>query len=153
MDLIKAIEKELDRLHDEVDIEENTDSPPNYLPEEIARISRFKLVKSFSRILQDLKENGKKLESNKKLLKQYEYELKEWLPILLSAPVRLVKTGDKSPAWEMDRFHVFELENGQYATVLECGCSCYDYGDADIELFPDEESAMKKYDEWEKESY
>ena len=80
-----------------------------------------------------------------------DYQLKAWLPTLRSPPAERIAHGDHSASYEVDEAHVFSLENGQFAMVVECGCSCYSSSDADIDLFPDKESAMKQFDKWESE--
>lgn len=79
-----------------------------------------------------------------------EYEIKSWLPKLGSIPIERVAYKDMSESYEMERAHVFRLENGQFALVTESGCSCYDYEDAVIDLFPDLKSAMESFDKWVK---
>lgn len=82
-----------------------------------------------------------------------DYELKAWIGTLGSMPVERVAHEDYSAAWEMDRAHVFRLENGQFALVTESGCSCYEPEGASIDLHPTLESAMKSFETWKKESY
>jgi hypothetical protein len=65
--------------------------------------------------------------------------------------VSLIKSKDNSPDYEMDRKHIFLLENGQYALVKECGCSCYDRSDAEICLYKTKEDALDAFKQ--KEEY
>jgi len=89
---------------------------------------------------------------NNKLLKEWEYEFKDWIPQFGSTPIELIKSEDRSPSYEMNRFHVFKLENCQYAAVFECGCSCYEPGQADIDLHPTELSAIGAFEKWRSET-
>lgn len=77
-----------------------------------------------------------------------EYEIDAWLPTLGSAPAKLLASHDRSESYEMDRAAVVQLENGKYALITESGCSCYDTGDAQIELFPSQGRAMAQYANW-----
>ena len=86
-----------------------------------------------------------------KLLNNYEYEIKDWLPIFGSAPIAEIKHADYSEAYVMCTAHVFQLENGQCAVVIEEGCSCYTPDQAGIELFKDAKDAIAKFDQWEHE--
>ena len=85
------------------------------------------------------------------LQKAWSYEFKEWQGTLLSQPVRLVISEDKSESYEMDRFHVFELENGKYAAIRESGCSCYSSSDADITIYPTELEAIEPFLKWKRD--
>lgn len=66
-----------------------------------------------------------------------------------SLPTRVVVSEDKGEAYEMNKATVFELESGRFAMAVEQGCSCYGADDADIELFPTEEAAMKSFKRWD----
>lgn len=90
-------------------------------------------------------------EEKDKLWESWSYEFQEWIKKLRSVPVRLVVSYDKSESYDMDRLHVFELENGQYAVITECGCSCYSASDADVDLFPEQGMAVQKAEEWRKQ--
>lgn len=57
-------------------------------------------------------------------------------------PVALVESGDWSESYEMDALHVFVLASGQAAVVSEQGCSCYEADWAEIDFYPDVESAV-----------
>ena len=81
-----------------------------------------------------------------------EYNLKAWIYTLGSVPIAQVAAENRSESYEMDKAWVLLLENGKYAFVLERGCSCYEPSDAKIELFPDEKSAMSKFEEWQRSS-
>lgn len=80
-----------------------------------------------------------------------DYELKYWIPRFGSNPVKRIAYEDFSASYEMDVIHVLELENGKYAVITECGCSCYGAEDADIEVLPTKEAAMEQFDKWVKE--
>lgn len=79
-----------------------------------------------------------------------EWEIKAWIVRLGSNPIKTVAHEDRSQPYGMDRAHVFELENGQYALVTESGCSCYDAANADIDLLPNKKSAMSAFEKWKK---
>lgn len=81
-----------------------------------------------------------------------DYEIKRWIITLGSMPIERVAHADFSEPYEMNMAHVFKLENGQYALVTECGCSCYDPSDAEIDLFPNKNTALLKFKEWEKQN-
>ena len=68
-------------------------------------------------------------------------------------PVRLIKTVDKSRSYEMDAMHLFEMENGEYLTISEMGCSCYDSSQADLQLHPNLADAETLFHRWENNSY
>jgi len=87
--------------------------------------------------------------SKEEIKERFKYSLKQWINRLGSYPVRQVQSVDYSEAYTMRRCHVFELENGEYATVTESGCSCYTPREADIELHPSEKKAVSKLEEWE----
>lgn len=84
------------------------------------------------------------------LAENWKYDFAYWLPRFESHPIRLVVSGDHSESYEMERFHVFKLENGKFATVHECGCSCYESEDASIDILPTLSKAMSQFEEWEK---
>lgn len=89
--------------------------------------------------------------TKEQLMASWDYELKAWIGRLGSVPVKLIASEDKSESYEMDKFHVFELEDGKFATIIESGCSCYEPSQALIELFPTEEGAMESFNEWKKQ--
>lgn len=89
--------------------------------------------------------------TKEQLWKDWSYEFQEWIKTLQSAPVELIKSYDWSRSYEMERGHIFKLENNQYALIIEHGCSCYSPSWASIEVFPDLEKAQIKFDEAEKE--
>lgn len=88
------------------------------------------------------------MNDEKLLAESWDYEFKYWCKIFKSPPIHLVSTHDRSRSYEMDRAHVFELQNGVYALVVEEGCSCYGPADALIELYPNIEKAQKAFDRW-----
>ena len=81
---------------------------------------------------------------------KFKYEFKFWLQIFKSDPVSCLKSEDRSASYEMSACHVFKLNNGQYAVVVEEGCSCYEPINANIDLYPTERIALDKFNEWEK---
>ena len=83
------------------------------------------------------------------LWKAWSYEFENWMGRFMSAPTKLIISKDVSQPWEMDIAHIFKLENGQFAVVIEEGCSCYSSSDAKIELFPNKDRAMKAFKKWE----
>lgn len=70
-----------------------------------------------------------------------------------SKAIRTIASEDQSADWEVNAFHVYELENGKYATVYESGCSCYDSNDAQIEVYDTEEEAMAEFNSWSGRGY
>jgi hypothetical protein len=76
------------------------------------------------------------------LRKSWSYEFSEWK--LSALPVELIHSQDDSESYEMDRQHVFKLENGRYAYISEQGCSCYEYSDAEVCEYPTKEEAMSR---------
>ena len=83
---------------------------------------------------------------------QFIYEIAYWLPRLGSEPVRTVASENCSEDYQMNKAHVFELANGQYALVSEQGCSCYESEDASIDLYPDQSHALAAFMRWVKEN-
>lgn len=85
---------------------------------------------------------------NKEVLaKKWSYEFEYWLESFQSPPIELVKSVDRSESYEMDRTHIFKLEDGRYAVVNESGCSCYDPSVASIEILPTLEKAERAFAE------
>lgn len=80
-----------------------------------------------------------------------EYQIKAWLYALGSRPEKRVRYADYGQTYEVEMMHVFILQNGKYATVLESGCSCYDSSDAEIEVFATFQAAVQKFNQWERE--
>lgn len=89
--------------------------------------------------------------SKEELLKTYNYEINDWIKKLKSMPIEEIAHADYSEPYEINVFHVFELKDGKFATVYECGCSCYTNEDAQIEIFPTKDKAMDKFNEYETE--
>ena len=79
------------------------------------------------------------------------WDLSAWIEQLGSVPVERVRHADHSESYEMSVAHIFRLENGKYAVVIEEGCSCYSSSDAQIELFPTLKRAEESFNEWEKQ--
>jgi hypothetical protein len=84
------------------------------------------------------------MESREIKIEDWKYEFDNWIPRLGSTPKRIVYSHDTSESYEMNRSHVFELENGKFGAVTEQGCSCYESSDADIEIFASLADAIKK---------
>ena len=82
------------------------------------------------------------------LYSAWRYEFEYWKRIHGFNPLSLVESEDRSPSWEMNRFHIFELENGTYVTVLEQGCSCYDPSWAEIDFHRTLEEAKERMNDW-----
>jgi len=76
------------------------------------------------------------------------YELSEWLDSFGSMPVKRHRYKNLSK-WELDQAHIFELESGKFAFVLEEGCSCYEPRYASIDVLPTLADAERKFREWE----
>lgn len=82
-----------------------------------------------------------------------ENELKSFIVRLGSMPIECLAFRDFAGSFEMSQAHVWRLENGQYALIVEDGCSCYDSNEADIDLFPTVSEAVDKYQKWVKKQY
>lgn len=67
-------------------------------------------------------------------------------------PIAEVGHADASQPYEMDMLHVFRLDTGEYVIVTECGCSCYESSNADLEMQPSFAVAMDKYMSYKKEN-
>lgn len=80
------------------------------------------------------------------------YEIDAWIERLGSQPKERVAHHAGYEYYSINRIHVFLLENGQYAVVTESGCSCYCSEDANIDLHPNKQSAMKAFNDWMKEN-
>jgi len=78
--------------------------------------------------------------------KEWEYEFENWTERFGSEPIELIASIDYSESYETEKMHIFKLKNGKYVSVYECGCSCYDYRDAQIDIYPNALSALEKYD-------
>ena len=65
--------------------------------------------------------------------------------------VRVIETVDYSQPYEMDTFTVMELDNGQFLTALEVGCSCYTPMDAHLSFHPDLATAVRQLEKYRKE--
>jgi hypothetical protein len=70
---------------------------------------------------------------------------------LWSFPVERIAHFDMAGAHSKCEAHILKLENGQYALVIEEGCSCYEPKDAEIELFPTRPRAKEALDRWVRE--
>jgi len=66
-------------------------------------------------------------------------------------PVSEIGHADFSPSYEVDTLHVFTLDNGKCVVVHECGCSCYESSQADLEVLPFAR-AMEKYISYKREN-
>lgn len=78
------------------------------------------------------------------------WDLSAWIEKLGSIPVERIKFVDRSEGYSIEQAHLFRLENGKYAVVIESGCSCYSSSDAQIEVFPTFQRAEESFKEWEK---
>ena len=85
----------------------------------------------------------------KKDLPFADYEISAWIMRLGSFPVECIKTGDAGESYVKEQFHVVKLENGKFASIHESGCSCYEASNAEIDLHPNQKSAMTAYRKWE----
>lgn len=93
-------------------------------------------------------EGGAGVTTIKELRKAWEYEFKAWEMEMGSLPTKLIASLDRSEPYIMSRAMIFKLVNKKYAVAIEEGCSCYDAADADIEVHPTLEAAMKSFDKW-----
>lgn len=75
-------------------------------------------------------------------------EIEKWLPTLGSMPEECLAWRTFDESYQMIQAHVWQLENGNYALIVEEGCSCYDPDDAQIELFPRLHTAIDAFDRW-----
>ena len=84
-----------------------------------------------------------------------EWELEYWKEcgMLEGNPVRTVAGKDNSRPYEMDRFGIIEMDTGKFATILESGCSCYDYSQAQIDHHKASQDAFDSMRRWESGSY
>lgn len=73
----------------------------------------------------------------------YEGARKTWEQQYKCKIVREIVSQDKSENYETDAAHVFELDNKQFMAVIERGCSCYDYSDADVTICDCEAAALE----------
>ena len=62
----------------------------------------------------------------------------------------LLDSADYSEAYEQDCMSLFELTGGRSATVLEVGCSCYDYDWAEIDFHPDVEAGLEAFNAYKR---
>ena len=79
-----------------------------------------------------------------------EWELKSWIARLGSVPVKIIEDCNRSADYEVTKFKVLKLENGNYATVEENGCSCYESSQANIEIFSSKKEAVAQFEKWER---
>lgn len=85
------------------------------------------------------------------LNKEWEYQFREWKKVIGFEPIEHIKSEDFSEPYEIDIGHVFKLVEDKGALVLEQGCSCYDAGDASIDIYPDVECALDALERWAKD--
>lgn len=78
----------------------------------------------------------------------WKYALEYWLPLFGNIPEEIIISSDASHDYEMHRCHVFKLRERCYALVVEEGCSCYDFDDAEISLYDTATRAEKGYEKW-----
>lgn len=74
-----------------------------------------------------------------------EYAIDCWNSKLGVTIVKEIVSKDWSAPYEMDAAHVFRLSNDEYAVVIERGCSCYSYDDAEIEVVKSKDEALKLF--------
>lgn len=81
----------------------------------------------------------------------FNYPFRTWCPKFPGfIPVALLDSADYSEAYEQDCMSLFELTGGRSATVLEQGCSCYDYDWAQIELHADVEAGQDAFNAYKR---
>ena len=85
------------------------------------------------------------------LQERFKYEFKEWIEELGSMPIEMLASEDFSQSYETRTMHIFKLENGKYATVIESGCSCYDPSLATIDVLKSKEDALEQFNNWRKQ--
>ena len=78
-------------------------------------------------------------------MSDWEYEMNSWREQLGAEIAESLGQQDDSQPYEMDVKHLFKLDNGNFAVVQECGCSCYEARDADINVFTSEQAARDEY--------
>lgn len=76
-----------------------------------------------------------------------DYLLDTWASSLPSKAIEVLYTEDHGAAYEVNSQHVLLLEDGRCAVVTECGCSCYDSSQADIEIHS-QDYAKQLHREW-----
>lgn len=86
--------------------------------------------------------------NKEELLDAWRYEFKEWIPIFQCDPIELIISENRNEDYEMNRAHIFLLDNGKYAFVGESGCSWYGPEEAQIEICPDLDSANNLFNKW-----
>lgn len=79
------------------------------------------------------------------------WQVSAWIHKLGSFPVERVAHVDHGAGYTKRACHILKLENKRYALVSECGCSCYESADAEIDLHPDKKSAMRAFEQWKKD--
>ena len=92
-----------------------------------------------------------KLTNNNKLLELLgidKWEIEAWITRLGSMPIKVIDRCDSSEYYSTTKFTILKLEDGNYATVEENGCSCYTAEDAEIEVFPTKEKAVAQFEKW-----
>ena len=82
------------------------------------------------------------------LWSSFAYEFSYWCSTVGFVPTELLESADYSESYEQDSMKVFELAGNRYATVSECGCSCYDPSWASIELHKTWEDAVDTFREY-----
>ena len=75
----------------------------------------------------------------------YEWSLKEWMVGLMSIPVKKIDGYNRSEGYDNDSGVLLLLENGKFAYVRECGCSCYDASQAEIFVKENEQDARELF--------
>lgn len=89
---------------------------------------------------------------DKTLFKEWQYEFGAWLHTTGFDPKRLVISETLHEDYSKNAFHIFENEDGTYATVYESGCSCYEASQASINICQTLRDAQTLMDEWRGEN-
>jgi len=88
------------------------------------------------------------IDNKEELEDRWGYLIDQWIQRFGSQPVKLWKHKDLGETYIKCEAHIFELENNEYALVVEEGCSCYSAVEADITLYGDYDDALEKFKEW-----
>ena len=74
-----------------------------------------------------------------------------WDKIAGEKPVSEIAHADFSESYEIEMMHIFKLSSGKAVTVHECGCSCYESSQADVEVYPNSNAAIEKFLQYKKD--
>lgn len=79
------------------------------------------------------------------------YGIENWKDRIIGfEPTKHLASGTGHEDYTKNEVHLFKLKRG-YALVWESGCSCYESGDAQIDLFPTlkaAEAVLRKPGDW-----